>query len=523
MTTRHTFCILTVALALTACADPAPSGTADSSGSDDGSDGDATTVADDGSDDDGTSGGSSDGGDESSSTGDAPGSPDAFEPFARSGTRLQHRGYVVDDVGRYLETRDLELDAACQIELASDDTWRCMPDDREHAIEFHTDADCSAGSRVYLYDGPCTAPRWARRSVADEETCGSSRSEAIALTAMPFDEPVTLYYTEGDSCLAWGEADPANAQLFEGTSIDPAELVQLELVIEVNADGLGVRVFEGVDGSRLVTGLYDERYGAGWHRELVDLEGTRLIPESFAYATGSVWGDAACTEYVGLSWQCDEPELLLSAEQGDGSMMRAFHVGDEIDPSAAYGGDACELGGAGFVEGYRLFRAGDPVDDDELATLALEEVGPGPTRLRTLALPTGERVAIADDAWSHEGEPCFAVPRTDGGAWCLPVRSHSASFGWFADAACSEPLAGLSIDLAAPAGTLVYDIAYDGCGIDATLSRVAEVVAEHVGPHYYGDELSGTCMLLDPPADVAYYAVSDVERATLPVLDAAAL
>lgn len=235
-----------------------------------------------------------------SETGGETADPDAFAPFARSGSRLELRGVRFDGAEYVVEAYDRELDAPCDLFEFEDGVTRCV-------VGYQRDEPSPRRPtglvELHCADGCDDADLWGREAV---EGCGEAYvvpqdgQDPTVWRTQVVERPGALL--EGDMyAQVW--ADSIEVRVLT-EQVPRSELVGGEIMIETNQRGVGVRVWAGDDGSRWVLGPVDLRFdevvvAVGW-----------VLPMPFISAAYSTRDD------------CSEPVLCYSMASG------AF--GDEV-------------------------------------------------------------------------------------------------------------------------------------------------------------------------------------------------
>lgn len=239
---------------------------------------------------------------------------------------------------------------------------------------------------------------------------------------------------------------------------------------DVAAGRIGALTLVGADGSRQIL--------AGWDAERQEsvvesgeVPPDRWTPRGVAYGDSGVFSDASCAQPVavksGHSARCPVTTVLEDPLNAAGA---------RLDPLSLFARDdagACAARGDVW-EGHMYFDIGEPIAVEAFAELKLVEQGSGRVRRRDAASPEGigilptNRSPLLD---TTTNQPCEVLTASDGVARCLPQVFDG---GWFADAACTQPL----VQAAEPPGALVTIADYD------LANALPTYVVRHVGMPY---------------------------------------
>ncbi|MCH9687417.1 MAG: hypothetical protein K0V04_38640 [Deltaproteobacteria bacterium] len=478
------------------------------------------------------SAGASSGEDESTSTGavdgtetDAPppSGPDAFDPHFRSGSRLQAEVFR-DESGPLTlhDVWDASLQTPCDFLVASDGVERCLPRTLDYTPMFTT-PDCS-GPPVYVSWSPCAQPP-SMIVGPTEGACGAGAVEVYEAVEAPL--PTEPLYIGGDGyCDATGAV--ADGQAFvRGGRVDPAEFVAVERRVELNADGLGVEVVEGDEGSRFVAAMANADETRCAARTMVSDEAERCVTMQVAYHESFDWwfGDDGCEAEplaYGYTKGCDQPpDLVLEVELGKGSPRYSLAtLGEELTEGSVYSGAPGECLASPLSEvPWSIFRIGEPLPDDT-APLVVREVEPGPGMgLNWYRAETGEHLRPVPDAPLHDDAvgPCLPQPRGDGTFLCVPASAVGAGEVDYVDPGCTEPVMAFGPDFVDKPPSFAVEwgpgeCAEGGSGIVAVWSTANA----YAGPFYYGEP--GACFPAGEDVEPGTYRVVPESVDVLPSL-----
>ncbi len=301
------------------------------------------------------------------------------------------RGFSFEGVPFVMEIYDTVLETACVLR-EYEGALRCVP--------------TGSGVREYECLEGCSSP-WVLGRPSTED-CGPAYwpgAENLAPGSLVRLEPVAV---DDNAQLNTGVVPVAAAlidtyELDEGSGqpIDASELVAGEIVVELNTQGLGVQIWTAEDGSRLVLGPYDARYGA-----MSVPEDTSVLWLEPPVNSLIFFADDGCTQRLvcGSSENEDVPRLATDGVDvylaGTSAPGEEVYFGSPEQCNGPAGPDAC-------------FEAIGPlVPATDYPAIVRDPVSNEDVTVDVLALASGERLGLAGSLQAGAQSPC--VPRRVG-------------------------------------------------------------------------------------------------------------
>ena len=447
--------------------------------------------------------------------GDANPNQDRFTPFARSGTRIVFDGYRIAGF-EYVESRiDVELDVECDFRVASDGITRCLPS-LDTPRQVYLGSTCDGPPVLVRRRSSCVSPRYATWRQSPRVVCEPYVYVVEELTSR--NAPAVTLYERLASGLC--EVSSVNDDLpafdfFDGEVIPPTRFVAQNISQEHNADGLGVTIGRGDDGSRWVIGVHEARYGWVWPME-IEGRGSRFVPSHSAWNPGYDFADFTCTIPAAWASSCDseKPAWAISYANDARTEYVVNEVGDEV--TAWYqrepdGSCAALVSGSG-----RGFRLGPVAPNADLAVANDAQVVDVVSMSVTEAA-SGEVVSLG--SLSFGGTRCS--PHRDGDLIrCQPIVSNQNLLRvlHFRDAQCAQPIHRLDDGQATGDWLHGEPPPWDYCEpIGPATAEWYRIGAEHLGEVWLFS--GGACLPIGNAPNVKYHVPEPVPLDTFPALD----
>jgi hypothetical protein len=429
-----------------------------------------------------------------------------IEPVA--GSRLEVHSWSDGRIRLFDTMFDSELEVPCRFQVAADGEHRCLPT-QEPGTDFVTVAFTDAGCQeavAYVSSASCSE---AQSYAVDTPRAGRCDEEGpiVYRVGSKVAAPETVFgWLPDGSCgetLVSGEP-----QFYALEGVAPTEFVSAEIEVVERDEELGVEVFVGSDGSRALNSLHDVARGDTCWPLSVSPSREGVCLGSMAFAT-SVYSDAACSERLAPSYECERPDVILAFEQSEstGCAERAFYeVGEGVPSSSVYvegGPGACRKDEAPYAAEY--YSLGQPMSD--LIEVTPTHEGEGRLVLEQYS-HDGTAISPSGMLWDQElGVSCW-VREFEGEHYCVPTaQGLSDGINTFADADCTRKIIEVTRSVCdgelPPVRYFAHYAASDGCRASA-LDGLYE--AEKLEPAaYYVDQGDGNCV--ETPADSAndYY------------------
>jgi hypothetical protein len=430
--------------------------------------------------------------------GDGRDGPPRSPPYA-SGSRLRANLLDGGDGAVLFDGwRDLELELDCDLAIAADGRWRCLP--RDAAEVAFGDADCTTPVTFEL-DRGCAPARFARGPAAGADACEPARTEVYDVGELGAGQ---IYFGEPGRCAAFGFAtyhalSPADPARFAG---------EASRATEARGGRLAVTVVTMDDGARQIAELVDPIRGEPCERWPI------ADGETVCASTAQAW--------IGAAFVDDQCATAADAWLDD---VCEAHL-----PAAVPGGPGLSLLGE---------RVAGPVFSTQTGTCTL---APGRTAFRRGRLATAEDFPLVSTAWSGTGalqaiyaadhldrplrplalvdqvtsESCLIV-RTAGSETlrCLPGSRGlvAGNSRYFADADCTQRVALLSPDGPLPSSVAEAD---PPCGRDVWTLNLLATVRDYAGPVFESFDGGATCTPTDRLDGLRYALADPLPIDTLP-------
>jgi hypothetical protein len=444
-------------------------------------------------------------------------------PMYRSGARLRAR--VLDAGGvavAFQGFRDRELESNCEIQMAEDGEYRCLP--------------VTSGA-IYFLDPSCTHPVY-RASAATAlcpETpepyvvaefrvfgdCGSQPWSRVFRVGEPR-EAAFAYVSTTSGCMPLGTLDCMR----EAEPLDPATFVRADLAVEQAGEGFAIERFATDDGASAIHALRDTRHGqrCSVQSEIradtcLPLQTAQVVADILPSAR-EVYSDATCSAARAVIDSardaCTPPSMVVLRERTVcGTFQpKAYELGPALDTGFADDGSGCR---AFAVAGQKLYQVGAELDIGSRPAVQLANGQGDRLLLRYYATSTG--IPVQYDVPSfYDGlllARCLPTPAVDGTTRCAPDGAVEIQpTGPFEDAECKQPLVAVQNPNRSSECGFVPELAKrvaDGKLVRVqTLARVTGAVDQV----YFQDKGERTGRGVRPGA--TYYRVADgVELAEL--------
>lgn len=367
---------------------------------------------------------------------DAAEPPLAFQPT--DGQRLKI-SWAVEPGGRrfIFGLTDTLLHVPCSFRLAADGETRCLPFGPSRGTTF---ADAACTQPAVIFDADACGPSAYIRTTDSIHPCG--KREHIFKRGAQADgifsgASVTSMATCKPSALLPGEAI-----YLVGDEVPPESFVKgTDVPVGQNADGgIVITARMGEDGSRTDTGWLDPRSNSKctWYPG-PDQDSFSCLPASPAISSGT-FADGACGTKTASSTTACGPTPTLMAQSQAGTCPRSyklFALGPKLPQVYTKASGICAASPAPAGSDYEA--VGALVAWSSVPGLSYKnEPGEAPLRKRYIVLPDGN--ATLASAWydSRRQETCTPVAFAGGKTRCAP--SFSTVYGYYADAACTQPL-----------------------------------------------------------------------------------
>lgn len=444
----------------------------------------------------------------------------ASEQGWQSGERLRARLYMGEDGSReFIRWVDTVLDVDCRFDTASDGRTRCVPYWRE-SIDGYADDACEEALFKDKFEPCWSHPRNYIRV--------DDGADALAFaTGAVYDG--TLFRLDGEGNCEEIEREDTDVWMRFGAQLEPSAMVAATAQRE-GSGRIQSEWWEADDGTRERTGVHDTELKVQVTvREHSSGELRWLATDAVGYTT-AWFADSGCSELVGASVDPTE-EWVLHAEERECRRQASLYPIQGPHEGGVYEilDDACEPATPSDI--FSFFELGAPLSAADL--VGVDAVELGGDRLRaTYYTVAGESAALEVSpprkAWlstlldSELEQPCqFELHSQDEKLRCFPDSSvHSF---YYADAACSDPIATHSDDPCEPLPSFVRveTLAFEGVCLfkDSRVYHLGQEL-EADDTIFYRSSDDNPCSESDRKDDVRYFRLGEqIEAAQLVTLE----
>ncbi len=447
----------------------------------------------------GTGGGS--GGGAGGGSGGGAGGGSAGSDLAQSGSRLKIRWATsADGQTMVIGYRDTQLNVDCNFQRTADGALHCLPYGAVGTSlvpSYFADASCTQAV-VYTSLTYCAPPTLAE--ALDSSVC-PVRYHLFQLGAES--HPAKIYYrsSSGTGC--------ASMTVSASMHVHPlaAEITAAAYVkADVTADpGTGVvqNVLRATDGLVVPYGMHDVGNGEDCYPMPMGAE-TRCLPSRTGYEYG--YADSACSQrlYTVGDPACGMPRFGLGLAADGCTAQLTTLTGSSSTAYWKSGATCSALTGTGSTP---LFTGSAAVPASTFPAAAVALVGTGRLQRRTFTWPGG-LVEPYDFYDSQLGEACLTwATAADGTARCIPTTPGLYASAYYADASCTQRLAGRS-GSCATTPKYAYSMETPACYGGAYQARSFAVGALHTGTVYSGGP--GSCTATTSPPSPLYRLGAEV-------------
>lgn len=370
---------------------------------------------------------------------------------------------------------DTQLSLDCSFLQAGDGELRCVPWPTQAYVSenIFSDAACTTPA---LYDGQSQCATFVPK-VASQVTMNGcvSRLRTFMVGAKLSS---TTYYSRTTAGVCTGSTLPSSAALYAITEVPSSNLVKGALVMPSPASGIGQVTVTTPDGARGFHQLRDMGGGFDCGPAGVAGDEARCRPTTVGFRADT-FGDAACTQDLVLTYAgCTPKYANVVTEAGCGYASRFFTFGAKA--SSAYARNASTNACAATMVAS-MFDAYVRGAEVPMGTFVPGQVRTSAGRLafRTFDWPGG---ASSPYGWrdTQLGAECNAFSlASDGSRRCIPTAYDLYTLGYYADAACTQPV----VSSARAGCTAAYATdTTDACLLRNGRTRVLRVGVPHTGP-----------------------------------------
>ncbi|MBA3396850.1 MAG: hypothetical protein H0T89_29740 [Deltaproteobacteria bacterium] len=425
----------------------------------------------------------------------------------RDGTRLVARLRIADGASVFSGWHDTVREVDCQFQPASDGEYRCLPTGLDVSFANYRYADAACTQQV-VFGTRCHPPRYAFGPEMATARCNKPSGRAVFSVGAALTSRNVFSYEDG--VCSPSSVPEGDAAYDLGDKLPATDFVSAQLG-PTTSDPLAPYAFTAEDGAIEAVTTWDAARGGECDvRDRIDQP--RCVPIEIALHYDHVWADAACTIQAAVDLSPVRPCTRPTAIAGFGSDGFNFReIGASVPVADVHVTDMANVckpaDRTNTAEGDDYYLEGPIIPDDQFPLLTRVLDGTGRLRAERYTDAAGNQLAAARGFYDTLTENrCSPNRFPDGTLRCVPHNAGYASAprsgGYFADAACTQPVGIEQATSPPPSAIVVAHASRDAC--DAVLYDAVHAAGPpHTGAVFLGVECAPA--VRDP--NLTYYTL----------------